>query len=564
MVVEGTGELRHVVVVGGGITGLAAACALRDGSGVGTGAGPVRVTVLEASGQIGGKLRVGEVGRRRRRRRCGVAAAAPAGGGRARPRGRARRRPGGRRDHVGDRLDARRAAAAARRRTVMGMPGDLRALAPAGLLTARELARVPLDSLAAAHPDRGRTCRSAATSRDRLGRAVVDRLVEPLLGGVYAGRADDLSLDATMPAAGAARAPPALAARCRASEPGSLDAAAGSAVDGAVFAGTARRRRPAAGRRGRGVGGRRCDRRHRPRAAPHARAAGGWCSARRGRRGAARPTPWCSPSRPRPAARLLRRTLPPRPPSWPGSRTPRWPWSPSPSPARRSRGRCTGPASWCRRSTAGRSRRRPSPRTKWGWYAGAAPGLRVRPGLASAGSARRPCCSATTPTWSTLALADLADALGRHRAAARRPGHPLGRRPAAVRRRPPRPGRADPRGRRGAPGPRRVRRGVRRGRHPRLRGDPRRACRRRRCCDNGRHDAPWQPVSHAPKPKARDLNAGHPLHDVVGVPAARTAARATAPAVAAEVDDAVRPARRQGRRRPRHLRRAPGCAPTPT
>jgi oxygen-dependent protoporphyrinogen oxidase len=36
--------------------------------------------------------------------------------------------------------------------------------------------------------------------RARLGDEVVDRLVEPLLGGVYAGRADELSLTATMPA----------------------------------------------------------------------------------------------------------------------------------------------------------------------------------------------------------------------------------------------------------------------------------------------------------------------------------------------------------------------------
>jgi protoporphyrinogen/coproporphyrinogen III oxidase len=38
----------------------------------------------------------------------------------------------------------------------------------------------------------------------RLGREVVDRLVDPLLGGVYAGRADGLSLRATMPALAAA------------------------------------------------------------------------------------------------------------------------------------------------------------------------------------------------------------------------------------------------------------------------------------------------------------------------------------------------------------------------
>ncbi|SNR29922.1 protoporphyrinogen oxidase [Blastococcus mobilis] len=39
-----------------------------------------------------------------------------------------------------------------------------------------------------------------ALLRDRLGDEIVDRLVEPLLGGVYAGRADELSLGATMPA----------------------------------------------------------------------------------------------------------------------------------------------------------------------------------------------------------------------------------------------------------------------------------------------------------------------------------------------------------------------------
>jgi protoporphyrinogen/coproporphyrinogen III oxidase len=36
--------------------------------------------------------------------------------------------------------------------------------------------------------------------RSRLGNEVADRLVEPLLGGVYAGRADQLSVQATMPA----------------------------------------------------------------------------------------------------------------------------------------------------------------------------------------------------------------------------------------------------------------------------------------------------------------------------------------------------------------------------
>ena len=56
-----------------------------------------------------------------------------------------------------------------------------------------------------------------ALVRQRLGDDVVDRLVDPLLGGVYAGRADDLSLAATMPALHAAARPaPSLAAAVRA------------------------------------------------------------------------------------------------------------------------------------------------------------------------------------------------------------------------------------------------------------------------------------------------------------------------------------------------------------
>jgi protoporphyrinogen/coproporphyrinogen III oxidase len=59
--------------------------------------------------------------------------------------------------------------------------------------------------------------------RERLGDEVVDRLVEPLLGGVYAGRADELSLAATMPA---------LAAELPAA--GSVLAAAAAARDAGV------------------------------------------------------------------------------------------------------------------------------------------------------------------------------------------------------------------------------------------------------------------------------------------------------------------------------------------
>ena len=51
-----------------------------------------------------------------------------------------------------------------------------------------------------------RTCRWGEFVEQRMGRAVVDRLVEPLLGGVYAGHARRLSLQAAVPALwGAAR-----------------------------------------------------------------------------------------------------------------------------------------------------------------------------------------------------------------------------------------------------------------------------------------------------------------------------------------------------------------------
>jgi protoporphyrinogen/coproporphyrinogen III oxidase len=73
-----------------------------------------------------------------------------------------------------------------------------------------------------------------ALLRSRLGDEVVDRLVEPLLGGVYAGRPDDLSLAATMPALAAQLpgAPSVLAAAIAARDAG---ARSRGDVDGPVF-----------------------------------------------------------------------------------------------------------------------------------------------------------------------------------------------------------------------------------------------------------------------------------------------------------------------------------------
>jgi protoporphyrinogen/coproporphyrinogen III oxidase len=81
-------------------------------------------------------------------------------------------------------------------RTMLGVPSSVRSLL--GLLRPSEVIRasadlvapgaVPVDDVAV-----------GGYLRRRLGDAVVDRLVDPLLGGVYAGRADELSLFATIP-----------------------------------------------------------------------------------------------------------------------------------------------------------------------------------------------------------------------------------------------------------------------------------------------------------------------------------------------------------------------------
>ncbi|MFI6156966.1 protoporphyrinogen oxidase [Kitasatospora sp. NPDC051170] len=181
----------QVVVVGGGIAGLAAAAFL---SGVAGGPARARVTVVEGASRVGGKLWGGEVGGVRvdlgaesvlARRPEAVELARSVGLGEALEapttakaaiwtRGALRPLPGGQ---------------------VMGVPGDLAALAASGVLTEEGLERARHERPAAFGED-------VAIGRyvaERLGQEVVDRLVEPLLGGVYAGRAEEISLRAAVP-----------------------------------------------------------------------------------------------------------------------------------------------------------------------------------------------------------------------------------------------------------------------------------------------------------------------------------------------------------------------------
>jgi oxygen-dependent protoporphyrinogen oxidase len=191
-----------VAVIGGGIAGLAAAYALR-------GAG-VAVTVLEGSPRLGGKLAVSPV--------AGIEVDAGAEALLARrPEGvgllaelgldAERRQPGTTTAGIWTRGEVRPLP----RRQFMGVPAEAAQLAGTGLLSPAGLARAQADAELPAAPaddaDASVTDRVGA----RMGREVVDRLVEPLLGGVYAGRCEDLSFQATLaPLAAAAPRYPSL------------------------------------------------------------------------------------------------------------------------------------------------------------------------------------------------------------------------------------------------------------------------------------------------------------------------------------------------------------------
>jgi oxygen-dependent protoporphyrinogen oxidase len=189
-----TGTPPHVVVVGGGIAGLAAAFFLRDQ--------PVRVTVLEGSPRLGGKLSASEV--------AGVPVDEGAEALLA-------RRPEGI-DLItatglgGDLVPAGITASAIYtrgelrplpRKQFMGVPADIGELAATGVVSAEGLGRARHESRLS--PETGDVS-VARYIGARLGDEVVDRLVDPLLGGVYAGRSEELSFRATLAPLAAAAA----------------------------------------------------------------------------------------------------------------------------------------------------------------------------------------------------------------------------------------------------------------------------------------------------------------------------------------------------------------------
>jgi oxygen-dependent protoporphyrinogen oxidase len=184
---------KRVAIIGGGIAGLAAAVRLRDLTPPGT-----ELIVYEQSGALGGKLRTGSLG--------GVTAER------------------GAESFLMSAPDGSESAALALVRR-LGLEDALRhpAAIPAALAIGGDLARIPGGTLigvpgnleqvgSVAQPatdrdhDEGRPLLAEGEDvavgelvRARYGDQVVDRLVDPLLGGIYAGRADQLSLAVTIP-----------------------------------------------------------------------------------------------------------------------------------------------------------------------------------------------------------------------------------------------------------------------------------------------------------------------------------------------------------------------------
>ncbi|MEV1065323.1 protoporphyrinogen oxidase [Streptomyces sp. NPDC050263] len=187
MSATGTGTGHHVVVIGAGIAGLAAAHRL-----LGRGA---RVTVLEASDRVGGKLLPGEI--------AGVRVDLGAESMLARrPEAVALAREAGLADLLRPPATAtasiwtRGALRPMPKGHVMGVPGTAAALS--GVLSDEGLARIERD----ADLPRTETGDDVAVGEyvaARLGREVVDRLIEPLLGGVYAGDAYRISMRSAVP-----------------------------------------------------------------------------------------------------------------------------------------------------------------------------------------------------------------------------------------------------------------------------------------------------------------------------------------------------------------------------
>jgi len=182
-----------VVIVGGGVSGLATAHYLHNGLGRG-----VQLTLVEGGSRLGGKVanqqfsghlvdtgpdavlvRAPAMAALLQDLGLGEQIVAPAAlGAHVWSRGKLRRLPTG---------------------TLFGVPDRLLPLMRSGLMSPAGLARAALDLVLPRRHASTADPSIADLVTPRLGSQVFDRLVEPLLGGVHAGRAAELSAHSTVP-----------------------------------------------------------------------------------------------------------------------------------------------------------------------------------------------------------------------------------------------------------------------------------------------------------------------------------------------------------------------------
>lgn len=202
------------MIVGGGITGLAAAHRLATQAAPGA----LRITLLEGSDRVGGWVRTELFAGRpvdfgpdsllvrmpwaaELAREVGIEdelVAPGEGGAFLLSRGKLRTLPAG---------------------ILAGLPGGPMPFVRSGLLGPLGLLRAGLDLVLPANAPEGDESIGHLIRR-RLGKQTLERVIDPLLGGVHAGRCDDLSLQATAPQiAAAARADRSLLRGLRATAP---------------------------------------------------------------------------------------------------------------------------------------------------------------------------------------------------------------------------------------------------------------------------------------------------------------------------------------------------------
>jgi len=182
--------LPHIVVVGGGISGLSAAhTLLRSGS--------ADVTLLESDRRLGGKIRSEPIGGQTVDVGAeGLLARVPAAIELCRELGLGEELIGAARTTtaIWTRGELRELPAG----ILSGLPDGLRPVLRSGILSPLGLARGALDLLLPASRVNGDRSVGELV-RSRLGRQALDRLVDPLLGTIYATDCEELSARATVP-----------------------------------------------------------------------------------------------------------------------------------------------------------------------------------------------------------------------------------------------------------------------------------------------------------------------------------------------------------------------------